>query len=540
MRSFKFLIAMAFVSTCAQTGQAQTWWDQLVGKPHLEREWTHTTGAFDEGAAEIVAYDESSRRVFVTNGNDQTLDVLDATDGTLIHQIPMSGVGSSDSSPTSVAVSRGLVAVSVTSNETAVRGSIVFLDAATLEVVDTVGAGYLPDMVTFSPDGKYALVANEGEPSSDYLTDPEGSVTIIRIAGGKPVNISEAGFSAFNPMKESLQASGVRIYGPGATVSQDLEPEYIAVSADSKTAYVTLQENNAIAVVDIQGKSVVSVEPLGLKDFHQPGNELDASNDDDAINITNWPALGMYQPDAIAANQFLGIDFVFTANEGDARDYDAFSEEERVRDLPLDETLFPNADLLQADENLGRLRMTSATGDLDNDGDYDQIHAFGARSFSIWAATGSGLVQVYDSGSELETIVADQYPANFNSTNDDNDSFDNRSDDKGPEPEALTLGQDLLQTYCLVGLERMGGIMVYEVTNPFAPRFIQYSLNRNFDADAESADAGDLGPEGLVFIPRGQAPFVEPGVLVASEISGTTTMYRVKRVGGLLSFLWNE
>lgn len=520
---------------------ADGFWDYLFGKPHLQQEWTYQTGVFDEGASEIAAYDAKSQKVFVTNGDSQAIDVLNAQNGSLLASIPVAGIGGPDSAPTSVAVHNGQVAIAVTANQTMVRGHVLLVDAATLAIEGQIQVGYLPDMVTFSPNGRYILVANEGEPDDDYVLDPEGSVSIIQLKKGQPPAVYEAGFQAFNDQKAALQAAGVRVFGPGASVAQDLEPEYIAVSEDNRWAYVTLQENNALAIVDLKSKEVTSIQPFGLKDHSLVGNALDASNDDDAIHITNWPAMGMYQPDSIAATRILGTTFLFTANEGDARDYDGYSEEERVRDLELDPMAFPNAATLQEKSNLGRLRMTSATGDLDGDGDYDQIHSFGARSFSIWVASSRfGLQQVYDSGDDFERITAQQLPDNFNSTNDENGSFDSRSDDKGPEPEALTLGSDLFQSFCLIGLERVGGIMIYDVSNPFAPTFVEYTNNRDFAGDAAAGTAGDLAPEGIVFIPRGKAPFTEPGVIVANEVSGTTTMYRVKRVGGILSDLFNE
>jgi hypothetical protein len=289
---------------------------------------------------------------------------------------------------------------------------------------------------------------------------------------------------------------------------------------------VTLQENNALAVVDVRKAKVTALVALGTKDHDTVANAFDASNRDDAINILPWPVVGMYQPDAIASYRARGKTYLVTANEGDARDYDAFSEEERVADLVLDPTAYPNAQELQLDENLGRLNSTTATGDTDGDGDIDLIHAYGARSFSIWSAEGE---LVYDSGSDFERITADLIPDDFNSTNDENGSFDNRSDDKGPEPEAVAVGRVFGRSFAFIGLERVGGIMVYDVSNPVAPRFVQYINNRDFAGDAAAGTAGDLGPEGVLFIPRSKSPIKAPLLVVTNEISGTTTLYAVRR-----------
>ncbi|MCB1120480.1 MAG: choice-of-anchor I family protein, partial [Verrucomicrobiae bacterium] len=262
---------------------------------------------------------------------------------------------------------------------------------------------------------------------------------------------------------------------------------------------------------------------LGLVHFGD-NNAIDASNRDDAINIVNWPVLGMYQPDSIAAYEYEGVTYLVTANEGDARDYDAFSEEERVGGLTLDPTVFPDAATLQEDENLGRLNSTTATGDLDGDGDHDRIVAYGARSFSIWDQYGN---LVFDSGADLELITSLYLPADFNSTNTENDSFDSRSDDKGPEPEGLALGEFNGHTYAFIGLERIGGVVVYDITHPQHPAFMTYINNRDFSGDAEAFTAGDLGPEGLKFVSAEDSPTRMPLLIVGNEISGTTTVYSV-------------
>lgn len=59
-----------------------------------------------------------------------------------------------------------------------------------------------------------------------------------------------------------MRAAGVRIFGPNATVAQDLEPEYVAMDAHSTTAWVALQENNAFAIVDLDSTTVTDVVPL--------------------------------------------------------------------------------------------------------------------------------------------------------------------------------------------------------------------------------------------------------------------------------------
>ncbi len=486
---------------------------------------TYATGVFDEGATEIVAFDPISQRLFSTNGNDGTVDILDASDPeniSLITQIDLADFGDGANS---VDVSNGVVAVAVQADEVDQNGLVIFMDSAGT-VISSVTVGVLPDMVTFSPDGMKVLTANEGEPNDDYDIDPEGSVSIIDISGGvenlTDDNVTTVTFEAFNDT--DLDPS-IRIFGPGATVAQDLEPEYVAITEDSETAYVIMQENNAIAVIDIETAAVVALKGLGFKDHSLACNGFDASNRDEGIEIRNWPTLGMYQPDAIKAVTIDGETYIISANEGDARDYDGFSEEERVGGLELDPEAYPNADFLQEDVNLGRLNSTTATGDTDGDGDIDQIYSYGARSFSIWDAEGD---LVWDSGEEFEQIVALFQPDNFNANNDENDAKA-RSDDKGPEPEAAEVATIGDATYAFIGLERQGGIMVYDITDPTNPSFVLFINNRNFEADPETdlANAGDLGPEDIRFIAAEESPNGTPLIVVSNEVSGTITLYSV-------------
>lgn len=492
----------------------------------------HRTGIFDDGAAEIVAHDPRTQRIFAVNASAASIDVLDINDPEnplLIGTIDATELGAGANS---VAVHQGLVAVAIEAADKQAPGMVAFYDAIDLSLIDTVEVGALPDMVTFTPNGRYLLVANEGEPNDDYSVDPEGSISIVDLRHGvMHAEVETADFKHFNDKAEELRERGVRLFGPGASVAQDLEPEYITVSRNSRYAWASLQEANALALIDIRRARVIEILPLGTKDHSLAENALDASNKDDAINITTWPVQGMYMPDAIASYSFHGRTYIVTANEGDSRDYDGFSEEARVKDLALDPTAFPDAATLQQNENLGRLLVTTADGDTDGDGDFDRLYSYGARSFSIRDAFGR---LVFDSGDAIERIVAEALPDNFNSNNDDNDSFDNRSDDKGPEPEGVAIGTIGRHTYAFIGLERVGGILAYDITNPYRPGFVDYLNYRDFSVDAQLPDgssnplAGDLAPEGLAFISAEQSPNGYPLLVVGNEVSGTTTLYQIE------------
>ena len=489
---------------------------------------TWESNIFDNGAAEIVAHDPASQKLFVTNSDTNSITVLDISSPENISKTREIDLSPYGAAPNSVAVKNSIVAVAVEADNKQAPGQVVFF-SNNGDFLKTVTVGSLPDMVTFTPDGRKVLVANEGEPDDDYLIDPEGSISIIDISRGIAMaTVHTAGFSNFNNRLEELLAAGVRIYGPGASVAQDLEPEYITVSANSKTAWITLQENNAIAELDLHSMEIIDIYPLGYKDHSLTGNGLDGSDKDGKINIRTWDNLfGMYQPDALASFMVNGRQYLITGNEGDARDYDALEEDKRIGKLILDPEAFPNADEIQDKKELGRLQVTTLRGDIDGDGDYDRLYSFGGRSFSIYEHNDAGLQLVYDSGDKLEQITAAVFPEHFNSNDDDNDSFEKRSDNKGPEPEGVAHGMIKGRHFAFIGLERIGGIMVFDVTRPDNPVFIQYINNRDFSGDPESSTAADLSPEGLIFISAPESPTGQPMLAVANEVSGTVSLFAI-------------
>jgi hypothetical protein len=495
----------------------------------LEKISTYHTGSFDQSATEIVAHDVVTQRLFVTNGATGMIDILDISNPNdiLLHSsIDLAPYGKSANS---VAVNNGIVAVAVENVNKQSPGKAVFFDAHGT-FISQVTAGALPDNIVFSPNGKYALVANEGEPNDDYTIDPEGSVTIVDLRDGvhniTQGNATQVSFVKFNNI--SLDPS-IRVHAnPGnSTVAQDLEPEYITVSKNSKLAWVALQENNAMAVIDVRKGEVIRLIGLGFKDHSLAGNGLDASDETVGVDISNWPIKGMYMPDAISNYKRRGKEYIVLANEGDSRDYTGYSEETRVKDLALDPIAFPNAALLQSEEAIGRMKTTIATGDANNDGLFEEIYTYGSRSFSI--RRGSGKL-IYDSGDEFEQITAQELPGDFNSTNDENGSFKDRSDDKGPEPEAVEIAKLKGRYYAFIGLERVGGIMVYDITNPYQPVFRQYINNRDFSVGADTEAAGDLGPEDILFIKRKNSPINSPIIASANEVSGTITLFKINTV----------
>jgi len=489
------------------------------------------------GAAEITAYDAKTKRLFVVNGANGTVDVLDLSDPTKPTKVSTISVTALGASVNSVAVFDGLVALAIEANPKTSPGKVAFLDAATLTILSSVTVGALPDMLTFTPDGMKVLVANEGEPNSYGLpdsVDPEGSISIITVNRGGTPTVATADFKAFIGKEAELRAAGVRIYGPGANAAQDLEPESITVSQDGKTAWVTLQENNAIATVDIATAKVTSINSLGTKDHNLAGMGLDLSDEDGGTNTnTGSPAIkiiqakvkGMYLPDGIASYSVAGKTYLITANEGDARaDWPGFNEETRVRDHcanGLDPAVFSDAVNQRFDSNLGRLRITTTpnSGQAGKNalGECNELYSFGGRSISIWDTS---LKRVYDSGDQMEKATTALSNVNFNASN-DNNSLDSRSPAKGPEPETVVVASFGIKTFAFVALERVGGVMVYDVSTPEATTFVTY-----FNATRTGA-TGDRGPEGLFFIPAAQSPNGKPLLVVGNETSGTTRVLQI-------------
>lgn len=455
----------------------------------------------EEGAAEISAYDANTQRLFVVdNSVSSMIAVIDLSHPKQMKKIHSIDIASLGGGVNSVAVHNGVLAAAVEAEDKQANGLVAIFDTQNYQLLATVPVGALPDMVTFSPDGKYILSANEGEPSDFYEKDPEGSVSIIDVTNN--YQTQTLGFGDFTPQQAALEDKGLRIFGPNASFSQDLEPEYISIAADSKTAWVTLQENNAIAKIDLATKTVTDIFPLGFKDYSLPENAVDFSNADETISPKNYSVKGMYQPDAVAVLEKNGQTYLMTANEGDAREYETFEEEERIKKLTLDSQAFPQAAVLQQENNLGALKVTTTRGDANGDKSFESLYAFGARSFSVWDAHSGALV--YDSANDL-----------LQRTQSNSAYDDGRSDDKGVEPEGVTLGKIGDRDLLFVGLERADAVVVYEVSNPTQPQFLQF------------LKCGDA-PEGLLFIPEDKSPTKRPILAVTSEGDGVISLFEVK------------
>ncbi|WP_052111384.1 choice-of-anchor I family protein [Pontibacillus yanchengensis] len=528
-------------STHAETTTSygkQDFYVQHIG--HFDSE-----AALDEGGTEIVTFDQETERIFSVNGAEQAVDIIDASglekgqpdveNMPLIERIQLAelndDLGSVDGI-TSVALhpSGDYLAVAVPADPKTDNGYVVFMDKLG-NYLSHVEVGALPDMVTFTPDGEKALVANEGEPSEDYTTNPEGSVGIIDVSNGvkslKNEQVNIVNFEGVD-VEDSVRKTNAEV-----SYEKDLEPEYITVQEDSKRAFVVLQESNAMATLNLETEEFEGVSDLGYKDHSKAENALDTSNEDDGVNIDTYPILGMYQPDGITSFSANGKTYIVTPNEGDSVDYDGYSEETEVAEIKDQYELnadhfaeYTQEELDQMVENglfsaeqTGELGTTTAAP-KNEDGKYEAIYKFGARSFTIWDA--EDMSRVYDSGDEFEQVTANALPDMFNIDNTENE-IDGRSDNKGPEPETVVTGMVEDKHYAFVGLERIGGVMVYDITNPEKASFVKYFSSRDFSNPEEVA--GDIGPEGLKFVSADESPTGNAMLVIGHEVSGTVGVF---------------
>jgi len=484
-----------------------------------------SNGAEGTNSAEIVAYDSTTYRLYIANSIGAKLDIVDFANPSapvLLSSIPMTPYGNINS----LTVYNGVVACAVENANPQADGSVVFFNSNGV-FISQVTVGAMPDMITFNNDHTKIVVACEGEPKTDYSVDPVGSVGIVDLTPGYAAltnaNVSMALFTAFNGQEAALRAQGIRIFGPGSSAAQDFEPEYITIGDDNQTAYVSLQENNAMAVINLATATVTSIRPLGLMDYSNENNGLDASDQTSGILIGSIPVKGAFMPDAIAHATIGGQEYIFSANEGDAREYTAVTDVARLSATSLDPTAFPDQSILKNSQFLGRLNALQATGDTDGDGDKDEIHVLGARSFSIWnAATGA---LVYDSKDLIEQITA-THPSIaglFNASNTSGAAVSkNRSDDKGPEPEGVATAFINGSHYLFVSLERVGGVLAFNIDIPATPVYVGYYNNRVL-----ATNGPDRGAEGIIYISKEASPNNNALVILANEVSSTLSVFQV-------------
>lgn len=412
------------------------------------------------------------------------------------------------------------IAMTVAANPITDRGWIVITDLSGKYLAHyTVGS--LPDNLAITPDSKKILVANEGEPGKGLQIDPEGTISIIDLTKG----ITKGEVTEIK-IQDSLIKGEVKValdeyilaspHKP--TYSQALEPEYITVDKDGKFAYVVFQEESAIGKLDIANKKFLWLDSMGYKDHSKAENAMAIGKDNP--NLVTANVLGMYQPDGISLVQRGQDTYILTANEGDARDYgrDLFREDaSNIGDLIKNGAVIN----VPVTEEMKNLRVNQYRG-KNSKGEYDKLFSFGARSFSILKIEKDGVKMIFDSGKEMEEITKELLPQYFNADNKDNKAY-GRNGTKGPEPEDITVGVVDGKTYAFIGLERVGGLITYDITNIEKPVYSGYFTSRDFSDKI----AGDVGIEGLKFVDAKSSPTGKALILAANEISNSVAIYEV-------------
>lgn len=542
-----------------------------------------STGQFDAGASGSLSWYGEGKQVLVANRAANKVDVLSLSTPASPQrtaQIDASGdaataLGHAMGKVSAVAIfdafgtvtDKDRFAVTVLGVAVDAPGAVAIYKASDRSLVTVLATGVGPGSVTFSVDGQFVITADEGEPAADYSVDPEGSISVVNLtptptapATTAPPSITVLGFSDFNvtgitPIPTSSREAeilpAVRFIQkpdslPVATRAQDFEPESVSAGVNAR-AYVSLQENNAFATVALSPARIESILPFGTKDFSVSGNSLEASDLNNPPVLRSQPVKGYFQPGAISVFRNNAEVLILTANTGAPKVLAGFDERARVADLTLDPAVFPNAAELQQDTNLGRLQVSATEGNAAAtttvpvvDADREALLAYGTRSFSIFRVTGT---IASDSANDFERITAARLGSNFNSAANANGSGGSRSDDSGPAPSALALGQIDGATFVFIGLHEVGGIMFYALDNSLlTPRFIDYKTDRNFNVPVATADAnadgfadtnpevGDLGPDSMVFVPISSSPSADSLLIVGNSVSGTTSVYAVRPV----------
>ena len=510
----------------------------------------------DGGVMEIVAYNQATGWAYAINGQSGKLAAIPLAGLTAgAHVEELTGteidvkalVEAEDGTfqygdMTSVAISPDstTLAAALQAQDSNDAGRVALFtceEDGSLTLEALVETGAQPDMVTFAGDG-VVLTADEGEPREGYgenIADPKGSVTVVDVESQESTVVD---FTAFDSQRDQLAEAGI-VLKKGSTPSVDLEPEYIAVSGGK--AYVTLQENNAIAVLDIDSQTFDGVYSAGFEDHSTTAIDLDKK--DDAYDPQTYESLlGIRMPDGIAAFTVEGTTYLVTANEGDARewgdeDQGTFYISEDERDFSEEGVTSPTGGITGEGSGLEGKVVFFKTEDFDGL-DPEKDYVFGGRSFTVFQATENGLEEVFTSGDDFEALTAQYVPDYFNSSN-DNAVLDDRSGKKGPEAESVTVGTVDGKTYAFVALERTGGVMVYDVTDPEAITFVNYVNTRDFGTTVEGSQeyedgeldkwvtGGDVAPEGLLFLDAASSPNGEPLLLAACEVSGTVAVYQL-------------
>ncbi|NDB37734.1 MAG: hypothetical protein EB040_05315 [Actinobacteria bacterium] len=503
-----------------------------------------------EGSGEIATFHPGSKRIFATNGVKNAIDIFDISNVAAPKKVGSVSLAPYGNDVTSVAAGRDVVAAAVLVSEkfsatgapTTPNGKLVVFDTNGKVLSSPDILGVLPDAVTFAPNGTTALVAIEAslvcakddpattaKEDTDYskASDPEGGVSIVDLSNPAAPVVKFAGFSQFNVAQ--MRAKGIALSSVVNSVAKDFEPELIT-AVDNTYAYVTIQEANAIGKLNIETASFESITRAFESKLSLTAR--DTSDRDSGAGPRNYAnVVGASQPDAIAGFKIGSGHYFVTANEGDAREYTCLNDDLRGSSLKVDSRRFPTWSALSASAALGRAKVNPNIGDKDGDGDIDTIHLRGSNSMTMYR---NGMV-LWDSGDLLDQIQISAFGvANINgshSLSSDKSTMNyvgqDRSDDKGSEPEGVAVGMVGDRRVAILGLERMTALVVFDITEPRSPVFQEWL--QMLPAKATPAkDVKHFSPEGIVFVPADKSPSGKALFITSYELSGSLSIHQIE------------
>jgi hypothetical protein len=503
-----------------------------------------------EGSHEIVTYHAGSKRIFATNGVKNSIDIFDISDVANPKKVSSVSLAPYGNDVTSVAAGKDVVVAAVLVTETFSATGVPTTPNGKIVVFDTNGKvlssadilGVLPDAVTFAPNGTTALVAIEAslvcakdnpatpeKEETDYTkaSDPVGGVSVVDLSNPATPVVKFAGFDQFNVA--AMKAKGIAVSSVVNNVSKDFEPEFVT-AVDNKTAYVTIQEANAIGKLNIETATFEDVTRAFESNLSYVAR--DTSDRDSGAGPRSYRnVVGASQPDAIAGFKYGAGNYFITANEGDAREYTCLNDDLRAASLKVDTRRFPNWSTLSGSAELGRAKVNPTMGDKDGDGDIDTIHLRGSYSMTMYR---NGM-PIWDSGELLDQIQIKAFGvANINGSHSyskDKSTMNyvgqDRSDDKGAEPEGVALGMVGDRRIAILGLERMTALAIFDITQPRMPVFQEW-LQMLPTTATPAKDVKHWSPEGIVFVPADKSPSGKALVITSYELSGSISIHQIE------------
>jgi hypothetical protein len=508
------------------------------------------TSGDGEGSHEIATFHAGSKRIFATNGVKNAIDIYDISDVGNPKKVGSVALSPYGNDVTSVAAGKDVVVAvvnvsdkfSATGVPTTTNGKIVVFDTSgkVLSAPDVLGV--LPDSVTFAPNGTTALVAIEAQPvcakddpataakeDADYskASDPVGGVTVVDLSNPASPVLRFAGFDQFSVAE--MRAKGIAVSSVVNNVSKDFEPEFVT-AVDNNYAYVTIQEANAIGKLNIGSATFESISRAFESKVSRVARDT-SDRDAGAGPRTYANVVGASQPDAIAGFTVGAGHYFVTANEGDAREYTCLNDDLRASSLKVDTRRFPDWKTLSGNAALGRAKVNPTIGDKDGDGDIDTIHLRGSNSMTMYR---NGIA-IWDSADLLDQIQTQAFGvANINgshSLSSDKSTMNyvgqDRSDDKGAEPEGVAVGMVGDRRIAILGLERMTALAIFDITDPGDPIFQEW-LQMLPTKATPAKDVKYWSPEGIVFVPASKSPSGKALIITSYELSGSLSIHQVE------------